>query len=129
MSETWEFIKSIYKIKFNIPKYVLEYVAVYDILNLCACGYSNKKISSYVNQDVSYIEEVLLDFYIFKGWFDDLDISPLAVYNLSGGIYIFYEQEIYSRSLIKDYQVKQSFKICKQFTEIKQEIYRYYDKS
>ena len=107
---------------------LLDYISTIDILRDCAVGYSNYRISKRKHIDTKFIESVLLDAYSISGWNRDLDFSPLALYNISGGNRLMYEHEIIMiTGKYDERQVNLTYRICKKYLEIKKEVDDYYD--
>jgi len=126
----WELFKRYYSDLFDTSLELVDYLAVYDILRLCAYGYSNYKIERYTKIELSYIEDTLLTYYDFCGWACDLDFSPIALYNRSKGNFIYYEQEI--RMIcdkINKRLLKRTFDISKRFNDIKKEVDEFYGRN
>jgi hypothetical protein len=126
--DTWELIKKIYQEKLNIPQDVIEYVAIMDILKLCACGYCNKHISRVTKHDIQYIESVLADIFSFDGFSSDLDFSPIAIYNKCNNKLVFYNE----LTVISDRNAKLVeflYTLCSKYAQIKSYVDKYWSDS
>lgn len=75
----WDITASILEDKLGIPRQVLDYIAVKDILLLCSSGSSNATISQFLNTDLNYVVEVIEEVFLFQGWSEDLDINPYQI--------------------------------------------------
>lgn len=128
METLWDLLKHHYEINFNIPGYIIDYIAIKDIIRDCVVGYSNSTIARRNKQKVSYVLEVLTGYLWFTGWLDDLDFSPMALYEKSNGIKLAYEQEINMVSSFSQVIVDMSFEICRRYEQIEKELEKYYDK-
>ncbi len=116
MKTLWDLIKYYYKIKFNIPPEYIEFVACYSILLDCVVGYSTKSIARRHKLPQDYVESVLVEYFNFFGWEDDLDISPIAIYRKTNKNFDYFVQEILTTSAYIDYNdFKRIFLICKKF--------------
>lgn len=123
----WKDVIEFYKEHLGIPAHIVEFLASYDILHLCCTGISNETISEILDIDLDEIKNVVKEKLNFIGWYRDLDINPLFVYNSTNG-----NQELYTASVMavqgamdKIY-VNKSFMICKKFEKIEKEINKYY---
>jgi len=129
MKNLWDVIINYYKNTFNIPQRYVELSACMPILRECVEGYSNKSISRRLKLPEDYIRETLENFLYFAGWSEDVDVSPIALYNSAEGDLerfreLFYMSSAYSKAKI----IKVSFILCKKYTDLKKELESYYDK-
>jgi hypothetical protein len=126
----WDLVKKYYQDTFNVPPRYLDLAACIDILRLCVEGYGNLTISRRLKLPVDYIEDVLYDFLNFYGWDADLDISPIAIYNLSANDFEYYRQRFLMLSpfYYNDRLIKKSFKVCQRYKELLKELEDLYDK-
>lgn len=125
----WNYVLKFYKNVLGIPEFIAESISVYDILKNCACGLSNYRISKRYNiNDIDYVAITIYQYFKFPGWQFDLDFSPLAIYNKVQGNYDLYLREIdmISRASFDKY-TDESFRVCKEFNELKKEISKYYE--
>jgi hypothetical protein len=128
METLWDLIKYYYQKTFNIPPRYIELVSVMPILEKSIEGFGNRTISRAFNVPVDYVEDVLIDFLCFIGWDEDLDLSPIGVYNTCLGNYTcFYEKILSSSMLIEIEKIPFLFKLCKRFVELKKELEALYD--
>ena len=79
-NELWDYLKQFYKEKFGMEPGLVDIMADIDILRLCATGASTKSIVSFLNLEPEIVEDVLDKYFGFKGWINDLQINPLAIY-------------------------------------------------
>jgi len=123
----WEIFKKYYAELFGISLELVDILAVYDVLRMCACGYANFKISKRTKLDIQYIEETLFTYFDFYGWNFDLDFSPIALYNRCNDNITFFEQEIRMISNRTDERfIKRMFEVCQRYTKIKVEVEAFY---
>ena len=123
----WELIQRIYESKYNIPSKVIDYVAVNDILNLCAEGYKNAVIATITKQPVGYVNDVVVKFLRFYGWKDTLDISPFSWYNESNKDFEKFMVACLKESLMMTISsIHTAFQICETYDKILMEIGKYY---
>ena len=78
---TWASVKDYLSRVLDADPLLLDYIAVYDILKLCAEGRSNLSISHILAEDLDYVESVVLEFYGFSGFQQDLDFNVNLCYN------------------------------------------------
>lgn len=123
LETTWEVIQSLYQKYFNIPPRIVDLMAMEPILEECANGICTLTISRKFDLPVEYVEEVLEECLNFPGWKEDLDISPLSVYNGLGGDYNFYKSTIKTVSNITTKaQIQLSYSVCRKFNKIRKEL-------
>lgn len=79
--ETWEQIKKFYQDKFGVEPALVDLMADYDILKLCASGSGNKRISEFLSMDMKDVTFILDKCLGFGGWNNDLTFSPLSIYS------------------------------------------------
>jgi hypothetical protein len=77
---TWEEIKEYYKYTFRIENELVELMADFDIVLLCATGASNKKIAEFFEVDESDVKSILGNRIKFGGWELDLPLNPYNIY-------------------------------------------------
>jgi hypothetical protein len=80
MVDSWDLLKRIYKDRFNVEPILVDYIAVSDILYLCAEGKSNKEISLALDFDEEYIQSVLKQFFRFDGFIQDVAFNVRNLY-------------------------------------------------
>ena len=125
----WDYIKSIYMDKYNIPEPVVDMIAVEPILRHCVTGYSISKIVRYTLMQRKYVKATINEYFEFDGWDDDLDFSPLAFYRRSFGSVVRFEEEIKMISSIENDIIAFLFFICKRYEGIVKEIEKYHGQS
>jgi hypothetical protein len=127
MNSSWQTVIDFYKIAFGIPEKVVNFLAVYEILESCCTGMSNDTIAKYLSEDSDYVKGVLIEFLNFRGWDKDLDISPLFVYNKVSGMKELYWASVMAiPDLIPRSYVEKSYSICNKFLKIERMINKYY---
>ena len=128
VKSVWELTQFIYKTRYGIPYKVLNYIAVFQILNLCAMGYSTKRISLRLGLNLTYITSILQEYLFFEGWNIDLDFSPLAIYKRCNGNYsCFYYNIIGFYTCFDASAIGFSYRICTVVDIIRKEIDKYYE--
>lgn len=124
--DTWDLIKKVYKIKFGIPARVVDLMAGEPIIRLCVEGRSNKYISKKLRLPQRYIRSVLMDCIRFVGWKQDLDISPIMVYDSVDGDWYYYKTTIKTvSSLTTPKEITLSYNLCRRYKTIRKEIVTY----
>lgn len=79
--ELWNQVKNYYHDKFGVEPALVDLMADYDILRLCASGSGNNRISEFLSMDLCDVEFILDRYLGFKGWTNNLIFSPLKVYS------------------------------------------------
>jgi len=126
MKTLWDYIKSIYKNKFNIDEKVIDYIALNDIFSMSVNGFSNTTIARELEVDCRYIRDALISFLKFYGWENDLDISPMRVYDYCKGNYIRFCKEIKILSpILTRKEISIAYPICKEYEKIRKELLKY----
>lgn len=125
-NDDWMTIQQVYMTYFNIPARVVDYMAVEPILHLCAEGRSNKYISRKVQLSQRHVKSVLSEFLEFEGWKEDLDISPLMVYDSVDKDWYYYRTTIKTvSSLTSVKEISLSYRVCRKYRTIRKEITKY----
>ena len=125
-NEQWPEIREYLSESGNIPEIVVDYLAVSNILQMCVRGLSNCKIAYFNHIDEDIIESALFRFLGFKGWDFDLDLDPWRVYVMTHGDFISYELRIMSlTNLLNCGIIQATYKLCKKYNTIKEEIEHY----
>lgn len=78
-NEIWDAIVKFYADSFGIPSELVELMAVYDILKLCATGSTNRQIAEYLGEDVKEVGKILETYFHFDGWPIELPINPYSI--------------------------------------------------
>ncbi len=78
--DSWIAIKQLCKARFQVDPTVLDYIAVYDVLELGARGKSNKVIEVMTGFDSEYIQATLEEFYSFSGLSMNIKVDVRSVY-------------------------------------------------
>lgn len=130
MQNSWEKFRKYYAELFGITLELVDCLAVYDVLRMCACGYANYRIARKTKLDIQYIEETLFTYFDFYGWNFDLDFSPIALYNRSNDNIVYFEQEIRMVSNRTDERfINRMFEVCQRFSKIKMEVEDFYGRN
>ena len=124
----WEFTKDFYEKELGVPKEVVEYLAVIDVISLVASGHSNHTISNTLEKmNELYIESICRKFLGFEGWKQDLDVNTYFVYKNTGRNFdAFYAQVDNLTPLFTDAIITKAFEICGRFEYMKKEIKKHY---
>jgi len=127
VNENWKEITDIYEELFNIPRHIIEYVAVHDSLLLCTSGKSNKSVAELQGTTEDLVEGDCVEFLGFDGWNEDLDVNPLFIYHSVFGNYTKFigRCDLESSKMTLE-QIEQSFVVCKAFVEMEKQIDDYY---
>jgi len=127
---SWDAVVEYYANVLDTPRKTVNHMAVFDILRLSVKGYSNTYISELLQMDKRYVRDVLIEFLKFTGWKNDLDLSPIDVYNRCDGNFTCYAHECTTISSLFDRDsVLISYTICNDFTKIKKGLDDYYDQN
>lgn len=113
----------------NMPPLLSDYIAVEPILKQTASGLSIESIARDLNMSEHYISEVLMEYFRFSGWIEDLKYNPLFIYNMSKGKYSNFLKKV--REMFPDIDegiAYQSFFLCRVFDKVDETIRDYYDK-
>lgn len=122
----WDYIQFLYKKYHNIPPRIVDMMSTINIFELCASGLSNKTISNKLELPEEYIESVLNEFINFPGWKQDLDISPIMVYNSYNGSYAYFRDTIpIVSSVTTRSEINKAYKACRQYDIMRKEIQKY----
>lgn len=127
LDSVWEFTKDFYEKELGIPKKVVEFLAVIDVVSLVASGHSNRTISNTLEMKESYIESICERFLGFSGWEEDLDVNTYFVFKNTGKTHSgFYSQIENITPFLKDVKIDIAFEVCNTFEKMKKEIGKYY---
>lgn len=127
MNSSWKDVVDFYRTNLRVPETVVNYLAVYDILEASCTGVSNEDIAGEMSVEVKYVKDTLIEFLNFRGWDKTLDISPLFVYNKTKGIKELYWAAVMAiPDIMPKSYVDKSFTICKRFIKIERTIDKYY---
>jgi len=124
----WEFTKDFYEKELGVPKRVVEFLAVIDVIGLVASGHSNRTISNTLEKmSESYIESICKRFLAFDGWEEDLDVNVYFVYKNTGkNLEGFNAQVENITPLLKGNDIFKAYEVCSMFENMKKEINTYY---
>lgn len=123
----WDYTKKLLEEKLNIPGKIIDYIAVKDILQLCASGSSNENISRFTDADVRYVSKTILEFFKFPGWSVDCECNPYQIFKSCDNDWESFVKEI--EILYPQYsitKIEQMFSICEIFIEIEEETEKYW---
>jgi len=123
---TWKCVKDFYINILKVPPTIVDILSVYEILNDCCSGFSNKSISDFYDIPEDYIRKLLKRYLKFTGWEKDLDINPLMIYNkVVGDEESFYAFAMPAGVLTKD-ELLTSYKACKIFDRMERKLNKFY---
>ena len=125
-NEQWAEIRKLISGIRGVPEIVVDHVSVFPVLRLCVSGISNMKIAYFSDLDEYVVERILFQSLGFTGWQLDLDLNPWQIYQTTQGNYELYEMKILSlTSLINCDIIRLSYKLCKSYEMIREEIKQY----
>jgi hypothetical protein len=126
MEYSWTQTRKLLSDARDMPELVVDYIATVGIIKQCAYGLGNMKIAYFNDLEVEQVESILFQFLGFKGWLLDLDINPWHIYQTTQGNHELYEIRILSLTNLVDYDIlRLSYKTCKTYERIKEEINKY----
>lgn len=82
------------------------------VLYLCAKGFSNSKIASMTGLSEDDVLKILVDFYNFSGWEQDLDLDVLYIYDKNIDFDTFRSKILSVSPFINDYLINLAYKNC-----------------
>ena len=127
VEQVWEIITNTYERLHNIPKHIIEYVAVYDAMLLAVSGKSNDDIAKNLGVGAEYVSIDCVEFLGFEGWKDTLDINPIFVYNsVNGDRDKFVGRCSIDSNIMSLNDIAEAYSICKKFKEMEKEIDEHY---
>lgn len=122
----WEFIQFIYKKNYDIPPRIIDYIAVMDIVELCARGKSCKSIAKLLKFSYKYVRSVILEFLNFDGWDKDFETDFLLRYESLDGDYETFVSTVKSTTrLITGKEINIAYRICGRIRIMRKEIKQY----
>jgi hypothetical protein len=125
-NEHWAEIRTMISVIRQVPEIVVDHMSILNLIKMCANGLGNMKIGYYNDLDVEVVEKTLFRYVGFKGWDLDLDLNPWRIYCTTQGNYELYEMKILSLTNLVDYDIiHTSYKICKKYEQIREEINKY----
>ena len=111
----------------GIPEYILDYIAVDDILRRSLSGRSNRAIAKDLKMKIYYIVHVLDQFLESNGWEEHAEYNPLALYYKSGMDYDKFKEEMAMSYHVYDEQYFViCFNMCEKFRLMREEVKKYY---
>jgi len=123
MDNMWEFIQYLYKKYYNIPPRVVDYMAIYDIIEMCARGLSVRSISKRTKLPQKYIKPTIQEFLDFDGWKEDLDLDMYQRYKSLDGDYGMFVSTIRTTSAVSSgKEINTAYRICGKVEIIRKEI-------
>ena len=127
-TDVWEFTKDFYEKELGIPKEIVEYLAVIDVISLVASGHSNKTISNTLDRmSEDYIKSICEKFLSFGGWEQDLDVNTYFVYKNTGKTFDSFHVQVESITpFFTEAIIAKAFEVCKKFDFMKKEIGKHY---
>ena len=112
----------------EIPKEILNLLAVNDILFACVVGLSNKTIANRFNLDIEYIKYTLKEFLDFEGWEYDLDLNAFNIYKRSNRDLNSFSLFVDTLSSLVTKETKEIlFGLCEKYEELFKKVEKYYD--
>ncbi len=78
--DTWNALKELCKDRLKIDPVILDYIATYPILQMCAEGRAVKTICLSQDLDEQYVRDTLVEFYAFPGFDQDLGFNARSIY-------------------------------------------------
>lgn len=76
----WDLFADTLADKLRMPRRVLDYIAVKDILILCASGICDSEIAKFLDTDEPYVREAIGSYLKTSGWQFNLDLNPYMIF-------------------------------------------------
>lgn len=122
-NNSWRFLQAYLDYFQEVPPFVLDFLAIEEIIKYCISGISNKTIALSLDISEELIKDILEKFLEFSGWEEDLDISPMFFYNSSYGIYLLYRNKIEEVSPVTTEEIiLQSYRVCHTYQNLLQKM-------
>ena len=87
----WRDLRKYHANKTSSTEKVIDYIAVFEILRLCATGISNADIADMLSIEEYYVKETILEFLDFPGFRSNLAYSPYRFYKVARSFLVFQE--------------------------------------
>jgi len=110
-SELWESVKQFYQEKFGIAPELVDVMADFYVLKLCATGASNSSIAHFLDMEVEIVGEIIDRNFGFTGWDNNLDFNPLRLYKSMNEV----SKELFRDRVIEDYKYVEDAIITRMF--------------
>lgn len=112
---------------FGTTAEIIDCIAVYEVIEMCLFGKSNKEISEKLDLDIVCVSEILLEYINFSGFEDTEEVSPIIVFEK------YQNQDTFSGAMFcysdfSDQMITKLFNGCVRLKEMKKEIDNYYAK-
>jgi hypothetical protein len=127
INNDWPTFRKLFARFFDVPESVVDSIAVYEIVELCLFGKSNTEISSKLDIPIECVEKILVERIDFIGFIEDLDFSPVVVYEKYKDFDAFCGV-LYYYGFMLDSVTEKLFVGCKELQKMKKEIDKFYAK-
>jgi hypothetical protein len=122
----WEYIKWFYKKVLGVDSNLVDLIADYDILKLCAEGWSNRHISNELELDLETVTSLIGWHFGFSGFENDLGLNTKMMYTGSKlNKYMFIQQCRTLSPETPEEDFNMAFKINKVFDKIERKVLIY----
>jgi hypothetical protein len=129
-NKLWKYIKCLYREKLDIPESIVSLLSDDRILMGVVTGLSNKQICNYVNLDEKLIRATVEQYFKaipnFSGWSEDLDFSPIMVYNNKHSTLYGYSKSVKEiNGNVSESDIYLSYCICVIYKDYEKELAKY----
>ncbi len=128
MKENWKELSKYIAEKLHTTPLIVDLIAVYDILELSASGFSNASISRRLDMDIEYVKDAIVSYLGFDGYIEDLMFNPYSVFSRSVS-YEDFLQELHILQLPLDNITEICYTTSIKFDLIRKELDNYYAKA
>lgn len=127
---TWDLLKEYYSKTFGVNPAIVDYIAVHDILELCARGYCVSRIARHIEDDEQYVTDVLKEFFNFDGFEEDIDFDVKPLYDrYKYNKYLFCSRAHELDRIATPLTINELYRINRKLQIIESEIENYYAKA
>lgn len=122
----WDFVRDFYQRVLGLSGVLVDVLADYDILKLCAEGKSNRKIAEELECDITDVSCTLAHYFNFSGFEEDLDIDTKMMYNrYKFNKYMFIQQCNTISPYVDEENFSRAYKVNKIFEKIERMVLDY----
>lgn len=124
--DTWDSIRKMYGVLFQIPAIIVDCMAVEPVMVLVSKGYSNKRIARELDEDELKIEATINEVVGFSGFEEDLDYDPSAVFKRHRFNRYLFTNEVHRISpASSEKSILKSYKVCEILERLEGKIEKY----
>ena len=124
--KSYEELLKMYSEKYNIPPYLIDFMACEEVILASINGASNEEIAKDYEDDIEYVKNILRYFIGFDGNDTPLNFSPYFVYKATERVFDVFNEVLSKQNNLDIITIGNYWRMCKCYEDLRKELDKAY---